>query len=145
MCSKAEQPDKQRVTIFGLRESFDEVQESVLDLMRQNQYCDHDLFSVRVAFEEALANAVLHGHQGDTTSEIDVLWSVTNKFVEIEVVDQGRGYDPKTIPDPTANENLTLPSGRGLAMIRAFMNEVHINERGNHLRMVRHKDQNETQ
>ena len=145
MCSNDEQSGKQRMTIRGLRESFDDVQEYVLELMRKYQYGDHDLFSVRVAFEEALANALLHGHQGDTTFEIDILWLVTSEFVEIEVIDQGRGYDPETIPDPTANENLTLPSGRGLAMIRAFMNEVHVNERGNHLKMVRHKEQTETQ
>ncbi len=131
---------KHHRTILGNRESFDAVQESVLAMMKELEYSEHQLFSVRVAIEEALANALLHGHQGDKTSEIKVSWHVNDERVEIEVVDQGRGYDPESIPDPTANENLTLPSGRGLAMIRAFMNEVHLNDCGNHLRMVRFKD-----
>jgi serine/threonine-protein kinase RsbW len=139
MCLKNEQPYKQQRTILGVRESFDEVQEAVLTLMVDQQYSEHDLFSVRVALEEALANALLHGHSGDEEREIEVHWHVTLAHVEIQVIDQGRGYDPEAIPDPTATENLTLPSGRGLAMIRAFMTEVELNERGNHLTMIRHK------
>jgi serine/threonine-protein kinase RsbW len=139
MCSDSKQPSKHEQTILGVRDSFDEVQESVLDLMREFNYSDHDLFSVRVAFEEALANALLHGHQGDTSNKIKVWWYVDDEIVELDVIDQGRGYDPETIPDPTANENLTLPSGRGLAMIRAFMCEVSVNDRGNHVKMKRHK------
>ena len=139
MCSDSKQPNKHARTILGIRDSFDEVQESVLALMKDFEYSDHDLFSVRVAFEEALANALLHGHQGDEMNKIEVQWYVDNEFVEIDVIDQGRGYDPETIPDPTANENLTLPSGRGLAMIRAFMCEVSVNERGNHVNMKRQK------
>jgi len=140
MCSSSSHPKKHTRTIQGVRESFDEVQEHVLDLMRSSGYNDHDLFSVRVAFEEALANALLHGHQGDKEKTIDLAWSVSNMIVSIEITDQGRGYDPESIPDPTANENLTLPSGRGLAMIQAFMSEVHLNDKGNHLRMIRYKE-----
>jgi serine/threonine-protein kinase RsbW len=136
MCSNAEQPRKQQRTILGIRDAFDEVQEAVLELMKAFEYSEHELFSVRVAFEEALANALLHGHQGDVTNEINVSWYVDDEVIELEVEDQGRGYDPETIPDPTADENLTLPSGRGLAMIRAFMCEVSVNERGNHVKMV---------
>lgn len=139
MCSNREQSKRQQRTILGDRDSFDEVQESVLDLMHGFDYSDHDLFSVRVAFEEALANALLHGHQGDESNEIQVSWIVTDEYLEIEVTDQGRGYNPDAIPDPTADENLTLPSGRGLAMIRAFMHEVHLNNRGNQLKMIRRK------
>jgi len=141
MCAGSEQPTKHQQSILGDRESFDEVQEAVLSLMEVHEYSEHDVFSVRVAFEEALANALLHGHQGDESNQIEVSWIVTDEFLEIEVVDQGRGYDPETIPDPTADENLTLPSGRGLAMIRAFMSEVEVNERGNHVKMMRRKNQ----
>jgi len=127
MCSDNAQPQKHQRTILGDRESFDEVQDSVLTLMRDFGFSDHDLFSIRVAFEEALANALIHGHQGDVGHEINVTWLVTDEFIEIEVIDQGMGYNPETIPDPT------------LAMIHAFMNEVHVNDRGNHVRMIRHK------
>ena len=122
----------------GSREAFDEIQDNVLARMIDFQYTETDLFSVRVAIEEALANALLHGHQGDKGLGIEVSWKVDGTSVEISVKDQGRGYDPDMVPDPTADENLTLPSGRGVAMMRSFMDEVLINERGNRVTMVRH-------
>ena len=66
-------------------------------------------------------------------------WRVDDVAVEFSVTDQGRGYDPNSIPDPTADENLNIPSGRGLAMINAFMDEVVLNERGNRVCMKRLK------
>lgn len=126
-------------TIQGTRDHFDDIQECILQSMHENQYSEHDKFSVRVALEEALANAVLHGHHGDEDFEINVSWKVDDEIVEITVRDQGCGYDPETIPDPTAEENLTLPSGRGLAMIKAFMDSVHLNEVGNQVKMIRRK------
>ena len=69
MCAGSEQPTKHQQSILGDRESFDEVQEAVLSLMEIHEYSEHDVFSVRVAFEEALANALLHGHQGDESRD----------------------------------------------------------------------------
>ncbi len=103
------------------------------------EYSEHDVFSVRISLEEALANALLHGHQGEAEHPIKVKWRVNTTQVEITITDQGRGYNPETIPDPTAEENLTLPSGRGLAMMRAFMDHVEVNAQGNMVTMLRTK------
>ena len=138
MCSQSEDTNSESRTVKGIREAFDEIQDNVLARMIDFQYTETDLFSVRVAIEEALANALLHGHQGDKGLEIEVSWKVDGTSVEISVKDQGRGYDPNMVPDPTVDENLTLPSGRGVAMMRSFMDEVLINERGNKVTMVRH-------
>ena len=123
--------------VSGTRDQFDGVQKLILEQLQSLGYSDHDLFSVRISLEEALANALLHGHQGEEETTIEVKWKIDSFQVEIIVIDQGRGYDPETIPDPTADENLTLPSGRGLAMMRAFMDEVDVNECGNRVTMVR--------
>ncbi|MBC8201829.1 MAG: ATP-binding protein [Planctomycetes bacterium] len=125
--------------IQGTRDEFDEIQHTILSLMGSLSYVEHDVFAVRISLEEALANALLHGHQGDEVHPIEVTWKVTDAQVDITVTDQGRGYDPITIPDPTADENLTLPSGRGLAMMRAFMDSVEVNEQGNKVAMSRAK------
>lgn len=125
--------------VQGTREEFDEIQQTILSLMKSLDYIEHDIFSVRISLEEALANALLHGHQGDSVHPIEVAWKVTSEQVDITVSDQGRGYDPVTIPDPTADENLTLPSGRGLAMMRAFMDTVELNDQGNIVTMSRAK------
>ena len=127
--------------IEGTRDGFDQVESNILNLMKSLFYSEDAIFSVRVAIEEALANALLHGHQGDAQKEITVTWKVDEIAVEFSVTDQGRGYDSKSIPDPTADENLNIPSGRGLAMISAFMDEITLNEQGNSVFMKRLKNQ----
>ena len=141
MCSQPEHSDSDSRVVKGTREAFDEIQETVLAQMAECGYSETDLFSVKVAIEEALANALLHGHQADKSRDIEVAWKVDNNAVEISVQDQGRGYDPKMVPDPTADENLALPSGRGVAMMHSFMDDVQINEKGNKVTMVRHSEQ----
>jgi len=138
MCLQPEQSDSKSRVVKGTRKAFDQIQENVLACMEDCGYTETDLFSVRVAIEEALANALLHGHQGDESRDIEVEWKVDSHAVEISVQDQGRGYDPKMVPDPTADENLALPSGRGVAMMHSFMDEVQINEKGNMVTMTRY-------
>ena len=74
MCSQPEDTNSESRTVKGIREAFDEIQDNVLARMIDFQYTETDLFSVRVAIEEALANALLHGHQGDKGLEIEVSW-----------------------------------------------------------------------
>ena len=121
----------------GNRESMDFVQHAILGTMESFDYVEEDLFAVRIAIEEAIANAVLHGHQGDQERLIDIEWTITEKEVSMVVCDSGRGYDESSVPDPTADENLTLPSGRGLAMINAFMSDVSISDGGRRIEMAR--------
>lgn len=137
MCSQPEDTNSEVRSLKGTRDAFDDIQDAILARMIDFQYTETDLFSVRVAIEEALANALLHGHQGDKNLDIEVWWKVDDKSVKISVEDQGRGYDPNMVPDPTADENLTLPSGRGVAMMRSFMDDVCISEKGNKVTMTR--------
>ena len=119
---------------------MDFVQQSILDTMETLDYGERDLFAVRIAVEEAIANAVLHGHQGDQNRLFEIFWSISSDIVTVTVCDEGRGYDAEAVPDPTADENLTLPSGRGLAMINAFMSDVKITENGRRIEMTRAKE-----
>jgi serine/threonine-protein kinase RsbW len=56
--------------------------------------------------------------------------------LEIEVEDQGEGFDPRSVPDPTAEENIEIPSGRGIMLMRAYMTSVEYLPPGNRLRIV---------
>ena len=135
MCSLTDHPNICTKTIQGDRESFNFVEEDVVNKMNSFNFEQDAIFSVRVAIEEALANAVLHGHRGDKTKTIEVEWCVTEDYIEFKITDQGRGFDPSAFPDPRADENLTIPSGRGLAMMNAFMDEIERNRQGNSVRM----------
>ena len=144
--SKGAEPQKSTAKhrLPGNRETMDFVQRTILETMETFGYGERDLFAVRVAVEEAIANAVLHGHQGDQARMIDISWTVSKEEVSIAVCDEGRGYDTTAVPDPTADENLTLPSGRGLAMINAFMSDVSVTEDGRRIEMILQREQNDS-
>lgn len=92
-------------------------------------------FALRLALEEAVRNAFVHGCSGRADLPIDVAWSVTPDLVTITVEDPGPGFDPGAVPDPTSDENLEAPSGRGLLLMRAYMTGVEYNNRGNRVTM----------
>jgi serine/threonine-protein kinase RsbW len=94
----------------------------------------------RVGVTEALANAVLYGNRRDPTKTVRVEVSLDPSRVVLRVVDQGHGFDPSVVPDPTLPDNLQRPGGRGLFLIRQLMDEVEYNDRGNAVRLVLCRD-----
>lgn len=93
-------------------------------------------FNLRVALAEALANAILYGNRSDPATTVGVRVRSGRGLIEIEVEDQGEGFDPDAVPDPTVPERLLRPDGRGIYLIRRLMDEVRFNRRGNALRML---------
>lgn len=91
--------------------------------------------AVQIALHEAVMNAIVHGNQRQPQLTVKVSWQVVDCQAEIEVVDCGIGFQPGQVPDPAAPENRIRPGGRGLAMIRHFVDEVAWNELGNAIRM----------
>ncbi len=90
----------------------------------------------RVSLAEALANAMLYGNGGDCRKRVRLEICLEKDHVRACVTDQGEGFDPDAIPDPTTPENLTRPGGRGLFLMRKLMDEVRYNERGNSVTLV---------
>ncbi len=114
------------------------VAEEMLDEVQAGGCEPEVLFAIRLALEEALANAIKHGNQYDPSKKITVVAEVDAEKSVITVADEGVGFDPGVIPDPTTDENLEKPGGRGIMLMRAYMDEVAYNERGNEVRMVKH-------
>ncbi len=93
-----------------------------------------------MAVREAALNAVLHGNEYDPAKQINVTLENTGKSLIFTVTDQGKGLDPQTLPDPLAPENLLRSTGRGIFLIRSFMDEVHFRQThpGTELTLVKH-------
>jgi serine/threonine-protein kinase RsbW len=85
---------------------------------------DDALFGIDMAVREAVTNAVLHGNRQDENKTVDLVLKSSPDAVEISVHDQGPGFNPEDVPDPTATENLLKTSGRGIFFMRTFMDEV---------------------
>ena len=107
------------------------VQDKIESVLQSSQCHDHDLFSIKLALEEALVNAIKHGNQYDRNKKVEITYEVHGDRFVVRITDQGEGFDPADVPDPTAVENLERPCGRGLMLMRHYMTEVAFNERGN--------------
>jgi serine/threonine-protein kinase RsbW len=111
------------------------VQEEIEQLLQTRSAHDHDIFSIRLALEEALVNAIKHGNQMDRAKKVFISYRFLNDRFEVLIADEGPGFDPTDVPDPTAVENLERPCGRGLMLMRHYMSEVNYNQRGNTVSM----------
>jgi len=85
---------------------------------------DDVVFAVDMAIREAVTNAVIHGNKQDENKNVVVSFSKSANALEIQVRDQGHGFDPEGVADPTDPRNLLKSSGRGILFMRTFMDEV---------------------
>lgn len=108
-----------------------EVQARILKMLEDHNFPPRDVFGVRLALEEALVNAIKHGNRMDANKVVRVGCQVFNEKVRVEIEDQGEGFRPDEVPDPTADENLERPCGRGIMLMRSFMSLIEYNETGN--------------
>jgi serine/threonine-protein kinase RsbW len=111
------------------------VQDQIVQALQACQYAEQEIFSIRLALEEALVNAIKHGNQMDRTKKVRIAYHVRVEHFEVTVADEGPGFDPEDVPDPTAPENLERCCGRGLMLMKHYMSEVSYNRRGNSVRM----------
>src|SRR3954470_11961912 len=95
----------------------------------------------RVSLTEALSNAMLYGNRKDPHKRVRVEVIVGEVELIARITDEGPGFDPKEIPDPTSPDNLEKAGGRGLFLMRELMDEVRYNERGNQVTLVLRLDQ----
>ncbi len=97
-------------------------------------------FNLRVALAEALANAILYGNRGDRAKRVGVRVLFGRHAVEMEVSDEGCGFDCSVVPDPTLPFARLRPRGRGLFLIRHLVDEVRFNDTGNAICMTLRRD-----
>ena len=97
---------------------------AVADFVGRSGISDDAAFGIDLAVREAVTNAVIHGNRQDEDKTVDLTLKSSPDAVEISVHDQGPGFNPEDVPDPTATENLLKTSGRGIFFMRTFMDEV---------------------
>lgn len=122
------------VRLVGGHDDYRPQETRLIEALEARGYSKAATFAVRLAFEEAMVNAIKHGrgHEGEVALEV----SVSPSRVEIVVEDPGPGFDPDDVPDPLAPENLESPSGRGIMLMRQYMTTVEYNDKGNRVRLV---------
>jgi serine/threonine-protein kinase RsbW len=104
--------------------------------IRKHGFTDGTEEDIETALREALGNAIIHGNQEDPGKQVYVsVGCALDGEVSIAVRDEGHGFDPSVLPDPTDRSNLFLSHGRGIYLIRRVMDEVSFEEHGRVVRM----------
>ncbi len=111
------------------------VQDDIEHALKAFRFDDREIFSIKLALEEALVNAIKHGNQMDHTKKVRISYRINPDRFDVHIADEGHGFDPEDVPDPMAAENLERPCGRGLLLMRHYMTEVTFHAPGNRLTM----------
>ena len=131
-----QRPARGEVDLLHEREQIDRAVRGILDALTALGYSDSSRFAVRLAVEEALPNAFRHGHRAlPHSTPVHVVWNASPSELQLAIEDRGPGFDPNAVPDPTLDQNLEVPSGRGLMLMRAYMTAVTFNPAGNRVTM----------
>ena len=120
-------------------ESIRQAEQQLLDAVVRASFDEASAFAIRLALEEALYNAFRHGHKNLPHERVRLEWTVDPSEVRITVTDKGPGFNPEGLPDPTSEERIELPHGRGVMLMRAYMSSVEFDSPGNRVRMVYRK------
>ncbi len=114
-------------------------EQQVLEHVARHDFDEDACFAIRLALDEAISNAIQHGNDGDPAKQVTVRYTIDGDAVRVEVGDEGNGFAPTGVPDPTRPENLEKPNGRGIMLIRAYMTEVEYNQKGNRVTMIKRR------
>jgi serine/threonine-protein kinase RsbW len=106
--------------------------ETALEELRQElEIRDDVFFNMMVAITEAVNNAAIHGNNADATKSVHIEFAARNPYIlHVRIRDEGTGFDPDSLPDPTAPENLEKPTGRGVFLMRQLADEIHFEDDG---------------
>jgi serine/threonine-protein kinase RsbW len=107
-------------------ESVDAAERLALDVARQAGFEEEELHKIGMAVRESMVNAVVHGNQYSKDKKVHVTISANSDRMTIKIADQGKGFELNQLPDPLAEENLLRNSGRGIFLIRAFMDDFQV-------------------
>ncbi len=114
-------------TLDSTLEAVNHAEETALKFAKKSGFSEEERQRISMAVREGVVNAVLHGNKYDPKKKVRVSFEDCGEVIEIRITDEGDGMDPDSIPDPLAPENLLKTSGRGIFLMKTFMDEVKIN------------------
>jgi len=119
------------------------VVEEVLRVLEGLKWPRHQVFGIHLAMGEAIANAIKHGNQADPQKQVHIQSKISQNLLQVQITDEGPGFDPTTLPDPTAPENLEATTGRGIMVIRNYMDRVEFSDKGNSILLESNSNEDE--
>lgn len=114
-----------------------ESERTIVERVENSGFSADATFAIRLAVEEALTNAIKHGNRNDPSRKVYIRYAVDARVAVICVRDEGPGFEPEQVPDPTSPDRIALPNGRGIMLMRAYMDEITYRESGKEVCMVK--------
>ena len=132
-------PISRSIVLSSTPDAIEKTCRQILAELESSDFGKEEVFAVHLALEEAFINAARHGNKMDPDKQIKIDYSVDLEKVEITIADEGSGFDPDKVPDPRCGDNIYRGEGRGVLLIRSYMDEVEYNEQGNGVRMIKYR------
>lgn len=131
---------RESYTLDSTLNTVDNAEQTASRIAAAAGFDEDQIMQISMAVREAAVNAVLHGNAYDPQKKVILEFRENGRDLVITIRDQGKGLDPASIPDPLAPENLLKTSGRGIFLIRSFMDEVEIHPSGTgtEIKLVKH-------
>jgi len=129
------------LTLASSIESVDRVERAASDFAERAGFDEDTVPNIAMAVREAAVNAVIHGNAYSPDKQITATFETNSDSLVVRITDQGAGLDPNKVPDPLSPENILRGSGRGIFLIKAFMDEVHFRQLhpGTELTLIKHR------
>jgi serine/threonine-protein kinase RsbW len=107
-------------------DSVDSAEELAVDAARHTGFGEDDLMKIGMAVRESMVNAVVHGNRYNANKKVRFSLMENPERLTVKIADEGQGFEFEKLPDPLAPENIIRTSGRGIFLIRSFMDEFEI-------------------
>jgi serine/threonine-protein kinase RsbW len=129
------------LTLSSSLESVDKIECIAEEFAARVGFDEDTVPNIAMAVREAAVNAILHGNAYNPAKQITATFEANSDALIMRIADQGQGFNADNLPDPLAPENILRGSGRGIFLIRAFMDEVHFRQLhpGTELTLIKHR------
>lgn len=118
-------------------DNLGQVEGFIEDIRHELEFRDDVYGNFMVAITEAVNNAIIHGNVNDSNKDVKIRCEAKNPYrLFVSVEDEGQGFDPNQLPDPTAPENLSNPGGRGVFLMKHLADEIDFAMEGRRVEMV---------
>jgi len=111
-------------------DSVDLAERAALELARESGFGEEDLDRIGMSVRECMVNAVVHGNRYNSHKKVRLSLSRTPERFTVRIADQGEGFNPDALPDPLSGDNLLRHSGRGIFLMKAFMDDLQVRSLG---------------
>ena len=132
-------PIHRSVVVNSEQSAVNRLCQRLLCEVEDSGFSQDELFGIHLALEEAFINAIKHGNSQNPRKQVTIEYTIMPEKFEISITDEGNGFNPGSVPDPRCDGNLYKNSGRGLLLMRSYMNVVQYNQAGNCVHMIKYK------